>query len=300
MAVVTASIIGGVALVGMGASVYKSNQAKGMQDDANALAQGNMDQQNAILREQLAFQKKQEAALNKQKDIYRSMEFENPYAGVENAYADLQTDFQNVYEDLTINQQQAQFEAQQGQQQRSNIMQGLKGAAGGSGIAGLAQAMANQGQQSAQRASASIGQQESANQRMSAQNAGRIQEMKAKGATDAEIARATGAQGADAASMQAELAKAQGGQAAQALGSQAELAQAGGMQQGQIAMGQSAMEAQKFRLQGLADSRNLQLQQSQGMLSFLSGQQAGMEANRQSDTAYKRNKKKDYDTPYGG
>ena len=57
------------------------------------------------------------------------------------------------------------------QQQQANIMQNLRGAAGGSGIAGLAQAMANQGQIQAQRASASIGMQESQNQRLSAQGA---------------------------------------------------------------------------------------------------------------------------------
>ena len=61
---------------------------------------------------------------------------------------------------LTINQQQAQFEAQQGAQQRANIMQGLKGAAGGSGVAGLAQAMAGQGQLQTQQIAAGIGQQE--------------------------------------------------------------------------------------------------------------------------------------------
>ena len=42
-------------------------------------------------------------------------------------------------------------------------MQGLRGAAGSSGIAGLAQAMANQGQLQTQRISASIGMQESRN-----------------------------------------------------------------------------------------------------------------------------------------
>ena len=179
MAVTTAIILGSVAVAGMGVSIYQGNQAKGMQDDANELAQGNLNTQNAILDKQLAFQKKQQAALDKQKDIYRGMVFQNPYAGVENAYADLQTDFQNVYEDLTVNQQQAQFEAQQGQQQRANIMQGLKGSAGGSGIAGLAQAMANQGQLQTQQASASIGMQEAANQRATAQGAAAVQQMEA-------------------------------------------------------------------------------------------------------------------------
>ena len=82
---------------------------------------------------------------------------------------------ENVYEDLTVNQQQAQFEAQQGAQQRANIMQSMRGAAGGSGIASLAQAMANQGQLATQRAGASIGMQESRIQQIRAGEAGRLQ-----------------------------------------------------------------------------------------------------------------------------
>jgi len=87
---------------------------------------------------------------------------ENPYA-------------ENVYEDLTVNQQQAQFQAQQGAQQRADIMQQLQGAAGASGIAALAQTMANQGQLQAQQISASIGQQEAMNQRLAARGAQQVQ-----------------------------------------------------------------------------------------------------------------------------
>jgi len=100
-------------------------------------------------------QGKAKAAVEKQKKAYKSFEFENVYDNMS---------MENFAEDLTVNQQQAQFQAQQGAQQRSNIMQDLRGAAGGSGIAGLAQAMAGQGQLAAQQQSASIGQQESANQ----------------------------------------------------------------------------------------------------------------------------------------
>ena len=88
----------------------------------------------------------------------------NPYANME-----------NTMEDLTVNTQQAEFEAQQNQQNQANIMQGMQGAAGGSGVAGLAQAMANQGASQAQRASASIGQQEAANQKLAAKEASKIQ-----------------------------------------------------------------------------------------------------------------------------
>jgi len=109
---------------------------------------------------------------------YNKIKFTNPYEGMENQYANME----NVYEDLTVNQQQAQFQAQQGQQQRANIMQSLRGAAGSSGIAGLAQSMANQGQLQAQQISASIGAQESANQRLTAQGAGAVQQAERAGA----------------------------------------------------------------------------------------------------------------------
>ena len=107
---------------------------------------------------------KQQKLLEKQKEEYKAVEFTNPYANLE-----------NVFEDLTVNQQQAQFQAQQGAQQRANIMQSLKGAAGGSGIAGLAQALASQGQLQTQQISASIGRQEAANQLAAAKGAASIQ-----------------------------------------------------------------------------------------------------------------------------
>ena len=115
--------------------------------------------------EQQGLRKKAKVAVEKQKQEYKDFDFKNPYANMENAYAE------NVFEDVTVNQQQAQFQAQQGGQQRANIMQGLKGAAGGSGIAGLAQAMANEGQLQTQQISASIGQQEAMNQKLKAQGA---------------------------------------------------------------------------------------------------------------------------------
>ena len=80
------------------------------------------------------------------------------------------------------------------QQSQANIMQSLQGAAGGSGIAGLAQSLANQGQIAAQKASASIGQQESQNSRLAAQEAGRNQQLQARGAQSAQNLRMSGAE----------------------------------------------------------------------------------------------------------
>jgi len=155
-------------------------------------------------------QEEQQKLLDKEKAKFKSMKFENPYSNME-----------NVYEDLTVNQQQAQFQAQQGAQQRADIMQGLRGAAGGSGVAGLAQAMANQGQLQTQQISASIGQQEAANQRLRAGEASRLQMQEREGqkmqqqfeidkqATMLGMQQAASA-GADVASAQAEQMALQG------------------------------------------------------------------------------------------
>ena len=125
-----------------------------------------------------------------QKRAFMNLDTSNLYGDVSNPYANMQ----NTMEDLTVNQQQAQFEAQQGAQQRSNIMNQMAGAAGSSGIAGLAQAMANQGQLATQRASASIGQQESANQRAAADQAGQIQKLERQGEFKADMTRRAGAE----------------------------------------------------------------------------------------------------------
>ena len=99
----------------------------------------------------------------KMKNAFEGME--NAYEGMKNQYEDMD----NPFEDLTVNTQQAEFEAQQNQQMQANIMSQMQGAAGGSGIAALAQQMATQGQLQAQQASASIGAQEAANKRREAE-----------------------------------------------------------------------------------------------------------------------------------
>ena len=128
--------------------------------------------------------------MRKMKNEYKNLDTSNLAAGVRNPYQNLE----NTFEDITVNQQQAQFEAQQGQQSRANIMQGLQGAAGGSGIASLAQAMANQGQLSTQKASASIGLQEAQNQQMAAQQGARNQQLEGQGEMYAEQMRQQGAE----------------------------------------------------------------------------------------------------------
>ena len=63
----------------------------------------------------------------------------------------------------------------------ANIMQSMQGAAGSSGIAGLAQVLANQGVKQAQQASMSIAAQEQTNQQRAIQESGRLAEQKALG-----------------------------------------------------------------------------------------------------------------------
>lgn len=98
--------------------------------------------------------KQRDAALgsyNEELQGLRSVNVSNPFANMTNPFAN-----------LTVNQQQAQFQAQQGQQALTDILSQSRATAGGSGVAALAQALANQSTQMMQQASASIGEQESA------------------------------------------------------------------------------------------------------------------------------------------
>lgn len=104
--------------------------------------------------------------------------------------SNLYSNLENTMEDLTVNTQAADFAAQQQAQGLSNIMGSMNQAAGGSGIAALAQSLANQQSQNAQQASASIGQQESMNQRLAAQQAGRLQGMERAGAEQSRALKA--------------------------------------------------------------------------------------------------------------
>ena len=61
------------------------------------------------------------AEMDRLRNVYANLDTSNPYLNME-----------NTMEDLTINQQQADFERQQFQQGQANIMEGLRGAAGGS------------------------------------------------------------------------------------------------------------------------------------------------------------------------
>tara|TARA_R100000353_G_scaffold170652_1_gene134481 strand:- start:2240 stop:2980 length:741 start_codon:yes stop_codon:yes gene_type:complete len=175
----------GVTAVGM----YLGNKAsKRMTAAANAQTQA-----------QLQLQREAMARLEKQKAIYKEMEFFNPYADVQNYYEGLE----NTMEDLTVNTQAADFAMERGDQQRANILNNLRGAAGGSGISALAQTLANQGVLQAAQVSAQIAQQERQNQLAQAQSANQLQFAEAQGMSAADMAR----RGGEAMVQQAEMSR---------------------------------------------------------------------------------------------
>jgi|21_taG_2_1085346.scaffolds.fasta_scaffold00109_6 hypothetical protein len=110
-------------------------------------------------------------------DEWDNQKMTNPYAGVKNPYSNLE----NPYEDATVNLKASEFAREQSQQSMANIMSNMQGAAGGSGVAGLAQVLANQGVKQAQQASISIGQQEQSNQLRASAEAGRLAQQSAEG-----------------------------------------------------------------------------------------------------------------------
>ena len=117
--------------------------------------------------------KRRKQALQKYKEDKKALEatkITNPYESVE-----------NPYEDLTVNQKQMDFLAQQQQQGLANQMSALRGAAGRSGIGAFAQSLAGQQTRNLQGISGAIGQQEAMNQRLKAQGALQTGAMRAQG-----------------------------------------------------------------------------------------------------------------------
>ena len=104
------------------------------------------------------------------KEKYMQLDTSNPYLNME-----------NTMEDLTVNTQAADFAAEQSQASTANVLNNMNQAAGGSGIAALAQALANQGQIGAQKASISIAEQEKSNQDAERKEASSIQGLERQG-----------------------------------------------------------------------------------------------------------------------
>ena len=114
--------------------------------------------------------------------MFRGLDTSNAYADIENKYKGME----NAFEDIKVNTQQAEFEKQMFQQSQANTLDTLRSAAGGSGIAGLAQAMSNQAMNQAQKTAASIGRQEAKNKVLAAQQASKIEQDERRGADTAQ------------------------------------------------------------------------------------------------------------------
>mgnify|MGYP003677962076 CR=1 FL=1 len=109
-------------------------------------------QANNRAKEQALLAEDAQKDLDKAKDAFKTMDTSNPYLNMD-----------NVYEDLTVNQQAAEFQQSQALQSQANTMNQMQTAAGSSGIAALAQSLASAGAISAQSVSAGIAQQEQTN-----------------------------------------------------------------------------------------------------------------------------------------
>ena len=120
--------------------------------------------------EALARQKEQQAILDERIAEYESLTFTNPFLGME-----------NPFEDMTVNQQQAQFLQEQSSRQRANVLQGLRSTAGASGIGALAQALVSQGALQTSKISASIGVQEAAIEKAQAAQSAKMQQLERTG-----------------------------------------------------------------------------------------------------------------------
>lgn len=115
------------------------------------------------------------AELEAQKEAFQNFQFTNTYKGLE-----------NVAEDLTVNQQASQFQAQQTDQALANAMQA---AVASGGAAGGAQAIAAAALQSKQTISADLARQEQANEMARVNQAAKLQELEATGEMDLQSQR---------------------------------------------------------------------------------------------------------------
>ena len=114
------------------------------------------------------------AQFQAQREALMSTQFTNPYAGLE-----------NVAEDLTINQQASQFQAQQTD---AALAQAMQAAVASGGAPGGAQAIAQAALQAKQGLSADIARQEQANQMARVNQEAKLQLLTAQGEEDLQVA----------------------------------------------------------------------------------------------------------------
>jgi len=164
--------------------------------------------------------------------------FQDFTSGMQNQFVGAQnfsSQMQNTAEDLTVDTTAANFMAQQQQQGLANTLGGLKGAAGGGGVAALAQSISGQQSQNLQAARASIATQEQSNRQLSAEQAGKIQQMTAQESSANQQRRMEGAT-----SIQELQARSRTGQQEFVAG----LAQQRGLQGAQLDLRAAQMEGQ--------------------------------------------------------
>ena len=108
--------------------------------------------------------------LRRWQNMYSNLSMSNPYVNME-----------NKMEDLTINQEQIQFQRQAFQQSQKNILSSLRQGVGAGGVASLAQSLVRQGEQSEQQIAANVAQQEADNRILALQQRERLQRLEAEG-----------------------------------------------------------------------------------------------------------------------
>ena len=139
----------GAAVAGTALSVHGANKAKKEAERKEAAAAAEMESL---------------------KDKYANLDTSNPYM-----------DMENTMEDLAINQAQFQLADQNFAMSQANILDQTRGAAGGAGVASVAQALVGQGELQDQQQAIDIGRQERENEIASRQQAQRLQGMEREG-----------------------------------------------------------------------------------------------------------------------
>jgi hypothetical protein len=134
------------------------------------------------------------------REEYNAIEFTNPYEGITNPYEGITSQFtgmENVYEEPQVDTRAADFMREQSQQQQANILQNLRGVAGGSGVAGLAQQVSNIGTQQARQAAVDIARQERQSEMARRGEASRIDMLQRQDAQRIDMLQRQGAYQAD-------------------------------------------------------------------------------------------------------
>ena len=193
---------------------------------------------------------------------YANIQAKNVYANIENPYAGLDTNIQNTFEDLTVNQKQANFQAEQSNQQRADLLS----QAGGNLTPGMAQMMANQGANTTRQISADIGGQEAANTQMKAKGAADVQQQKKA----LEMTKMKGAFDVDQLKAQGEMQKTK---------TQMQIGKGAFDAASQSAQGE--FQTQSLIRQGASDARSLELSKVQGLMSLTAGKE---QADRENKT----------------